>query len=158
LKINPEVFTTPDRPIIRIREFRGHVDLDDLISKLIHAQGWGSGTYFSVQFMNHERSKIFASGEFMVTMADEALVTSNPDSRNPNTKMVSHLKSEMVGEWFVTSFIDERDPARKQDVKKLDAEVKWNPGVKRHQVIVDNEVVFESEDKSDIDDYLKKAA
>jgi len=154
MKINPEVFTTPDRPIIRLREFKGNVDLDDAISKIIHAQGWGAGTYFSVQFMNHERTKIFSTAEFMVTQDDESIVTLNPDSRNPNTKMVSKLKAERLGDWHNTSFIDERDPKNKT-VEKIDAEVKWNPGVKKHQVIQGGEVIFESDDKTEVDNFMK---
>ena len=154
MNIQPEVFTTPDRPIVRLREFRGNVDLDTVISRLINAQGWGGGTYFSVQFMNHERTRIFSTAEFIVTQEDEALVTSNPDSMSPNTKMILKVKAERITEWFNTSFLDERDPKNKI-VEKINAEVKWNPGVKKHQVIQGGEVIFESDDKAEVDDFMK---
>ena len=98
--IQPEVYVTPDRPTVRFREPRDQVDLDKELQKVLNAQGWGVGTYFHVQFLNHERTAVLASAEFMVSEVREGLHTRDVESYQPVTKMIFMRKLEQIGEWW----------------------------------------------------------
>ena len=140
--IQPEVFVTPDRPVVRFREPREKVDLGNELPKVIHAQGWGIGTYFNVQFIDHDRTTLIASAEFLVTEVREGLHTSESNPYQPVTKTVFMRKYEQVSRWWEHS----------QEMKvreKLSDEMttSWNPGKKVHQVKKGDKVIFESPDK-----------
>ena len=98
--IQPEVFVTPDRPVVRFREPREKVDLGNELPKVIHAQGWGIGTYFHVQFIDHDRTTLIASAEFLVTEVKEGLHTSEANPYQPVTKTIFMRKFEQIGQWW----------------------------------------------------------
>ena len=98
--IQPEVFVTPDRPVVRFREPREQIDLDKELQKVVNNQGWGVGTYFHVQFINHERTAVLASAEFLVTEVREGLHTRDAESYQPVTKMIFMRKLEQIGQWW----------------------------------------------------------
>ena len=116
--IHPEVLVTPDRPIVMFREPREQVDLDKELPRLLHAQGWGVGTYFHVQFVSHDRATLLASGEFVVTEVREGLHTSEANPYQPVTKSVFTRRAEQLGDWW----IPERQKAQKADLKSLEGE------------------------------------
>ena len=98
--IQPEVFVTPDRPVVRFREPREKVDLGNELPKVIHAQGWGIGTYFNVQFIDHDRTTLIASAEFLVTEVREGLHTSEANPYQPVSKTIFMRKFEQIGQWW----------------------------------------------------------
>lgn len=136
--IHPEITVTPDLPTIKFKEPREQVDLDVELPKILHTQGWGCGTYFHVQFLNHEKTKLLGSATFVVSEETESIVTSD-NQYNPVTKTIFSRKAEMIGRWWEKS--DENIN------EKINAEVKWNPGKKVHQVIEDGKVIYENADK-----------
>ena len=138
--IQPEVFVTPDRPIVRFREPQEKVDLALELPKVLQSQGWGIGTHFHVQFINHDRTALLASAEFMVTEVKEGIHTSEANPYQPMTKMVFMRKFEQIGKWWKT-IKSEAIP------EKVVLTTSWNPGKKLHQVKNGDEVVFETPDK-----------
>ena len=86
--IYPEILVTPDHPTIKFKQPREQVNLDVELPKILHAQGWGCGTYFHVQFLDHDKAKLLASALYVVTEEVETLVTSDANPYQPVTKTV----------------------------------------------------------------------
>ncbi len=160
--IHPEIVVTPDYPTIKLRNDPSHVNLDEELAKILPAQGWGCGTYFNVQFLTHDRARLIKSGKFVVTQENPSIHTSEANPYQPMTKEVYSRKAEQIGDWWYA----EEFAAGLQDlegevtgvVASGEAsishvgprpEIKWNPGKKKHEVMVDGEVVFESRDKAE---------
>ncbi len=141
----PEILVTPDFPTIKFREPRDLVNLDIELPKILHNQGWGCGTYFHVQFMNHERNELLTSSLFVVTKETEALqTTDNP--YQPMTKTIYTREVKQIGDWWVNSLpeTEKKGPAQMIATRP---KVTWNPGKKMHQVKLDDKVVYETPDK-----------
>ena len=102
MKIHPEVIVTPDCPTVVLREPIEVIDLNVEIPKILGMQGWGIGTYFNIQFITHDRTKLIASGKFVVTTEAEVMHTSNADSYQPVTKPITTRKAMQIGDWFYT--------------------------------------------------------
>ena len=101
--IQPEIYTTPDRPIVRFREPREKIDLSLELPKVLQSQGWGIGTHFHVQFIDHDRTALLASAEFLVTQVAEGLHTSEANPYQPITKTIFMRKFEQIGEWWISA-------------------------------------------------------
>ena len=110
--INPEVIVTPDCPTVQIREPRENLSLEEELPRIVHNQGWGVGTYFNVQFISHDRTKLLSTGAFVVVQADERLHTSDANPYQPMTKAVSTRKAEQIGEWWMPATAQKRGPGR----------------------------------------------
>lgn len=147
--IHPEVIVTPDCPTVRIREAREVVDLDVEIPRIIHYQGWDIGTYFHVQFISHDRDVLLSVGRFVVTEVKEQLHVSDANPYQPTTKTVFGRKYEQLGDWWFSEAgkVEKKKEDPRPEATKFEPEIKWNPGVKKHQVILNGVVIFESEDK-----------
>ena len=107
--IHPEVIPTPDTPTVRFREPRELVDLEKELPRILHTQGWNCGTYFNVQFLNHEKTKLLVCGRFVVTEEVESVQTSDSNPYQPMTKTVFSRRAEQIGEWWT--------PPEQRDVK-----------------------------------------
>ena len=98
--IHPEVIVAPDRPIVRFREPREAIKLDEELPKILHRQGWSLGTFFDIQFLNYEKTKLLSLATFVVTEWHENLLTSEADPYKPMTRTVFSSKAEQIGEWW----------------------------------------------------------
>lgn len=98
--IHPEIIVTPDSPVIRLHQPRELVNLDVELPRIMHAQGWGVGTYFHVQFLSHDKTKLISSAPFVVTEEIEQVVTSEANPYQPMTKTLYTRKAERIGEWW----------------------------------------------------------
>ena len=154
--IHPEVIVVPDCPTVKFRQARELIDLDFELPKILSSQGWGLGTYFNVQFINHERTSMIASGLFVVTEENETLHTANPDAYQPITKAVSARKAKQIGEWFYPNGLDTLEDEQLEVISQEKA-VKWNPGKKVHEVKLGDEVLFSSADKVEAEKYRDAA-
>lgn len=130
--IHPEIITTPDLPTIRFRESEDNVDLEKELPVILMTQGWGCGTYFNVQFVNHDRDELLSSLHYVVTQAREVCVTNDADPYKPMTKTVTLRKAEQLSRWD----------------KRQEATMRWNVGRGLHEVLVDDKVVYGTKDKS----------
>lgn len=137
--IHPEIITTPDLPTIKFREPKDKVDLDVELPRILHSQGWSCGTYFHIQFISHDRTKLLSSATFVVSEEVESVHTSEANPYNPVTRTVFSRKASRVSDWWGTVVIK----------KEGDAKVVWNPGLKVHQVKVGEETIFETKDKEE---------
>jgi hypothetical protein len=98
--VKPEVIVTPDSPTVMIREPRENVDLDTVLARILNTQGWGIGTYFNVQFISHDRTKLLACAKFVVTEETESLQTSDLNNYQTMTKAVARRKfAQLDPEW-----------------------------------------------------------
>jgi len=139
--IHPEIIVTPDLPTIKFKQPRDQVDLDVELPKILHTQGWGCGTYFHIQFVNHEKTKLLASATFVVSEETESIHTSD-NQYNPVTKTIFTRSATRIGDWWEKS----KNPSENIS-EKISAKVKWNPGKKVHQVIEDGKIIYENADK-----------
>lgn len=100
--INPEVIVTPDYPVVRFREPVEMLEkiIKDDLPKILKRNGWGIGTYFYVQFVNHEKTVLLLSALFVVTEAKENLHTSDNENQ-PMTKTVHTYKSQQLLSWWI---------------------------------------------------------
>ena len=144
--IRPEIFTTPDCPIVKFRESAENINLDIEIQKVLQSQGWGLGTIFSVQFINHDRTELIKTARYVVISENSDLRTFNPDSQSPMTKQVERRQAKRMESWFYPN------PASAQEM-----EVKWNVGEKEYQVKRGEEILFSSKDKKEAEKYKEAA-
>lgn len=98
--IYPEIIVTPDNPTIKFSQPRDQIDLSKELPRILHAQGWGCGTYFNIQFLNHEKTKLLACGRFVVTEQVETTQTSDANLYQPMTKTVFSRCAEQIGDWW----------------------------------------------------------
>lgn len=101
--IYPEIQVTPDRPAIRFSQPRDQIDLQKELPRILHAQGWGCGTYFDVQFLNHEKTKLLSCGVFVVSEEIESIQTNDANPYQPMTKTVFSRAAMQIGEWWPAS-------------------------------------------------------
>lgn len=98
--IYPDIQATPDSPTIKFYQPRDQIDLDKELPRILHTQGWGCGTYFNVQFLNHEKTKLLACGRFVVSEEIETLHTNDANPYQPMTRTVFSRRAEQIGGWF----------------------------------------------------------
>jgi len=95
--IHPEVIVTPDFPTVQFREDRENVDLERELPRILNAQGWGIGTYFNVQFISHDRTRLLSAAMFVVIQVTEGLVTNEANPYQPTTRAVfTRVASQMT--------------------------------------------------------------
>ena len=98
--IYPDIQATPDSPTIKFYQPRDQIDLNKELPRILHTQGWGCGTYFNVQFLNHEKTKLLACGRFVVSEEVETLQTNDANPYQPMTRTVFSRRAEQIGEWW----------------------------------------------------------
>ena len=169
--IHADVSGTPDCPTFSFRQPISEVNLDTEIPKILKEWGWSLGTYFNVQFIKDDRTKLIASGRFIVTEEVNAVHTANAESYSPNTREITSHKFMQIGDWFYPKenkfkidpdkikWVEEPqvlsgDYDKNAPVKKI---VKWNPGKKVFQVKAGDNVVFEHADKVEAEKFRDAA-
>lgn len=108
--IFPEIIVTPDSPTVRFYQPREKVDLDQELPRILAAQGWGCGTYFNVQFLNHEKTKLIACARFVVSEESESVRTISTDPYQPVTKTVFSRKADQIGDWWPPETVGAESP------------------------------------------------
>lgn len=98
--IYPDIQATPDSPTIKFYQPQDQIDLNKELPRILHTQGWGCGTYFNVQFLNHEKTKLLACGRFVVSEEIETLHTNDANPYQPMTRTVFSRRAEQIGEWW----------------------------------------------------------
>ena len=98
--IYPDIQATPDSPTIKFYQPRDQIDLNKELPRILHTQGWGCGTYFNVQFLNHEKTKLLSCGRFVVSEEVETLQTNDANPYQPMTRTVFSRRAEQIGEWW----------------------------------------------------------
>jgi hypothetical protein len=146
--IRPEIFTTPDCPTVKFREGPELVNLDIEMPRILTSQGWGLGTVFVVQFVNHEKTKLIKVARFIVDFEDSNIQTFNPDGPSPMTKVVETRTAKQIESWIYPN-------GAPVDVsKKL---VKWNFGNKEYEVRLGENVLFSSASKKEAEKFRDAA-
>jgi hypothetical protein len=114
--IYPEVIVTPDRPTVRFNGPVDKIDLDKVIPAILQSQGWSCGTFFNVQFVNHERTVLIKSGQFVVTESSESLQTNDANPYQPMTRTAVNRKAEIIGDWWYPAVNKAETPVPKTEV------------------------------------------
>jgi len=140
----PEIVITPDCPTVKFRNSREQVDLDVELPKILNSQGWDCGTYFHIQFVDHNRENLLASATFVVTKHAESLQVNESNPYQPITKTVANRKAEIVGEWWTS-----HENLNGVEVK-IAPTISWNPGKKLHQLKLGAEVIYENANKDEV--------
>jgi len=153
--IQTDVMVTPDRPTVRFRKDRGLVELDKELTKVLHGQGWGCGTYFNVQFVTHEKTNLLSSALFVVTESDQTLVTSNDNPYEPLTKTIHTRKAEIVGEWWYSEVGKDLRDAPVPEEKPPEMRLDYDKTAKLHQVRLGTEILFENSYKGKCQEYIR---
>jgi len=126
--IHPEVIVTPDCPTVKFRQPREQVDLGKELQKILHHQGWGCGTIFNVQFINHDRTKLLACARFVVTEEIEATNISEVSQYQTMTKTVITRQAEQIEDWWKPRTGEAGHP---EEVKGQDQQTEPVPRAKR---------------------------
>lgn len=100
--VHHEIIVTPDYPVVRIRQPRETTDLSVELPRVMNTQGWGIGTFFHVQFVSHDRTKLLASGLHVVCEETESLQTNEANLYQPMTKVAISRKCALVGSWWAS--------------------------------------------------------
>lgn len=137
--IKPEIVTTPDHPIVFVREPAEVVDLKKLLDETLYRQGWGLGTKFSLHFVDHDRTRVLATADFLVSEEREEHRTMDVSPDQTMSKTVQVRKWLQLGPWRT---LDAATPVGGEPV------VKWNVGARKHEVLVNGEVVSAYDDKA----------
>ena len=153
--IFPEIIVTPDSPTVKFYQPREKVNLDQELPRILASQGWGCGTYFNVQFLNHEKTKLLACARFVVSEESESVRTNSDDPYRSVTKTVFSRKADQIGDWWpnevsVAGFNGFAKETINKGIMNVGGNlltVSWNPGKKVHQVKNGDDVVFETPDK-----------
>jgi len=149
--IHADVSGTPDCPTFSFRQPISEVNLDTEIPKILKEWGWSLGTYFNVQFIKDDRTKLIASGRFIVTEEVNAVHTANAESYSPNTREITSHKFMQIGDWFYPKGLQQLEDKKVDIVSDgLASAVRWNPGKKVHEVVVGGVVVFADADKDKV--------
>lgn len=109
--IFPEIIVTPDMPTVKFYQPQEMVKLDQELPRILATQGWGCGTYFNVQFLNHEKTKLLACARFVVSEESESVRTSSADPYKPVTKTVFSRKADQIGDWWMPESTDMKPSA-----------------------------------------------
>jgi hypothetical protein len=138
--------------------------LEKEISKVINYQRWSCGTYFNVQCVNHNRSKLLQTSLWVVCEETEDVRVNEDNPYSPVSHIVSARKAAQIGDWWYSGAVfneetvepptpsqvvaESFDDSVWQDIDVANAIRKWNPGKQRHEVLVDDEVVYASPHKN----------
>lgn len=162
--IHPEVVVTPDNPSVIFRMPKDKVDLNTMLPKILHAQGWGVGTYFNVQFISHDRTTLLHSCPFVVTSVTETVQTSEANPYQPITKTVYGRTFAQMGPWWNFEEPEKEQgevlKAMEDKIEEIRAiatgpQIKWNLGKQCFQVKKGDEVLFEAKNKPAAKKYLE---
>lgn len=141
---HPEIAVTPDYPVIKIREPRESTDLAKELPKILHSQGWGIGTFFHVQFINHGRTELLATALFVVSGETEELQTNEANPNQPMTRMVQTRKYDQIGEWWTARGLRDLEGKIAEVMADVMAmSIKWNVGSRAYDIYRGEERVME---------------
>lgn len=146
MNIAPQIIATPDCPTVIIREPQEVVEkagFDAVMQRILARQGWGLGTHFSVHFIDHDREKLLALGQFVVIEDRERLNTYEPVPDQPVTRVDHIRRYAQLGPWRA---FEETEGVTVTPEANLDVE--WNVGRRVHEVKSGNKVVGCDPDKA----------
>lgn len=131
--IYPEVIVTPDTPTVRFNQPRKKIDLEVELPRILLREGWGCGTYFNVQFLNHEKTKVMACARFVVSEELENTQTNDANPYQPMTKTVFLRHAAQIEDWWVKTEpkVDDKQPGDTIETHDIKDAVKQKPDKKK---------------------------
>jgi len=136
LKILPnEVYVKEFGALIRTRCPKEYVT-EQMIHQRVLAANLSAGDIVTVQCFNHDRSAVLHYAEYLVY--DRRTQIRRIEINDSESRKVDDISFSVmrITDWKDTPL-----------VKKFDVDIRWNQGKKMHQVLVNGEVVDETDDK-----------
>ena len=149
LKILPnELYVREGGAVIKTR-CPAELVTDEMVHQRVVAANLDVGDELRVLSMNHERTAVLAFCKYLVV--DRRSEMARTELNDRETRQFERISFSIlrVDDWQVTPAGEEAGVGGAQ------AEIKWNPGTKKHQVFRGDEVVFESSDKAEAEAFLK---
>lgn len=153
--IFPQVIVTPDTPVVKFRMPKEQIDLDMELTKILHGQGWCCGTYFDVQFVNHEETRILSTARFVVSEEDETLHTSDANPYAPMTKTIYSRKASQISDWWYSELGSEIRDIPEPEPEILVPKLAYDKTEKVHQVRLGDEILFENQFKGKCQEHIR---
>ncbi len=164
MKKFPIINTNVITPTVSFVVPRDQINLNIELPNIARNQGWGCGTYFNVQFLEKigdKNIRLLASALYVVTYEDEILHTSEDNPYQPITKNIHRREVSQIGDWWTCDGLSKLEGENVDVIDvgsektepgtpyKIEPKVIWNPGKKKHQVKIGDQVVFESQNKEE---------
>ena len=141
--ISPQIIATPDCPTVIIREPQEAIEnLDLVLQRVLYRQGWGLGTHFNVHFVDHDRHRLLALGQFVVIEDREEIRTVETVPDQPMTKVEHIRRYAQLESWREFGETEGTTAAPKADLKAI-----WNVGRRVFEVKNGDQVVACDPDK-----------
>ena len=160
LKILPnEVYVVDRGALIQTRCPKDYIT-DQMVHQRVLAANLSAGDFVKVQCFNHERTTILYYTEYLVYGRSSEMKRVEINDRD--TRQFEDVKYSILRtmDWKATPASE--TPKTETEIEKSPAglhfqKIVWNPGLKVHQVKVDDVVVFESADKQEAEAWIKAA-
>lgn len=132
---------------------------EQMIHQRVVAANLSAGDTLKIQCVNHDRTTILSFAEFLVYDRSEEIRRVEVSDYETKSGAIAKYSVLKIQDWQDT-------PAGRNagivtgNVISTSPELKWNPGTKTHQAIVNGNVVYEDPDKQKVIDFIsqKKAA
>lgn len=154
--IHPDINNTPDRPVISFRTPKELMDLTLELARAMESQGWALGTRFTVQFVNHERTQLLSTAEFVVSDREESFITNNDNPYAPTSKDIVTYRAMQVSDWWYSETGVEIRDIPEPEPEILTLKLAYDKTAKLHQVRFGTEIMFENQFKGKCQEYIRE--
>ena len=147
LKILPnEVFVKEFGALIRTRCPKDHVT-DQMIHQRVLNANLSAGDIVTVQCFNHDRTAVLHYAEYLVY--DRSTQIRRIEVNDSETRQIDDVSFSVMrmAEWKDTPLAEKPTAIHLGNLSNVD--IRWNPGKKVHQILVNGEVVQETVDKDE---------
>jgi len=153
--IHPDINNTPDRPVIKFRTPKELMDLNLELGRAMKSQGWALGTRFTVQFINHEKTNLLSTAEFVVSDREESFITNDDNPYAPTSKDIVTYRAFQVSDWWYSELGLEIRNTPEPEPEILALKLGYDKTTKMHQVRFGTEVRFENQFKGKCQEYIR---
>lgn len=146
-KILPhEVYVTEFGALIRTRCPKEYIT-DAMIHQRVLANNLSSGDAVKVQCFNHGYDTVLWYTEYLVYSRTSQI--KRVDVNDRDVRQIEDISFSVfrVNDWAATPAITPHE--------EKEAHIAWNPGKKKHEVKLGDEVLYEDADKSKAEEFLK---
>ena len=151
--IHPDTNNTPDRPIVKFREPKELMDFEVELGRVMKGQGWELGTRFTIQFINHEKTELLSTAEFVVSEVTEKFITNDDNPYAPTSKNVYVYRASKTSDWW---YSEKGIELRDAEPEVLEMKLAYDKTTKLHQVRLGTDIMFENQFKGKCQAYIQE--
>lgn len=153
--IHPDINNTPDRPVIKFRQPKELMDLTLELGRAMKSQGWALGTRFTVQFINHEKTQLLSTAEFVVSDREESFITNDDNPYAPTSRDIVTYRAIQVDDWWYSELGSEIRDTPEPEPEILVPKLAYDKTTKVHQVRLGDEILFENQFKGKCQEHIR---